>query len=47
MLTTAGLFDKEVAFTAQEVEISQSALRIFLGCLASGNKEVWSISQCL
>ena len=40
MLTSAGLFDKEVAFTTQEMDITQSALRIFLGCIASGNKEV-------
>lgn len=40
MLMSAGIFDKEVAFTLQEIEISQSATRILLGCLASGNREV-------
>lgn len=40
MLVSAGVFDKEVAFTVLEIEISQSACRILLGCLASGNKEV-------
>lgn len=40
MLVAAGVFDKEVAFTVLEIEISQSACRILLGCLASGNKEV-------
>lgn len=42
MLMSAGIFDKEVAFNVQEIEISQSASRILLGCLASGNKEVRS-----
>ena len=40
MLMSAGIFDKEVAFTVVEIEISQSANRVLLGCLASGNKEV-------
>ena len=40
MLMEAGIFDKEVAFTVVEIEISQSANRVLLGCLASGNKEV-------
>ena len=40
MLTSAGIFDKEVAFNVLEIEISQSACRILLGCLASGNNEV-------
>jgi hypothetical protein len=40
MLMSAGIFDKEVAFNVAEIEISQSACRILLGCLASGNNEV-------
>lgn len=40
MLMASGIFEKEVAFTLLEIEISQSANRILLGCLASGNNEV-------
>jgi len=40
MLAASGIFEKNSEFTQQEKFITQSAIRILLGSVASGDREV-------
>ena len=45
MLAASGIFEKDTEFGQQEKDIAQSAIRILLGCVASGDKEVSDVDM--
>ena len=47
MLAASGIFEKDTEFGQQEKDIAQSAIRILLGCVASGDKEVSDVDMLL